>query len=255
MYRHGPAAHNVSRPLVIAHRGFDATYPENTIEAIRSALDHADAIEIDVRRCATGELVAVHDATLTRIASWPAKVEDIALTELRGVDVRGSGATIPTLEAVLSVIPPDVPVVLDLKEPDAAPDVISLLDEFENRVRVASFHPRALAIARETDPRIPTAFAVSESRRNLLLRPIPRASKWAYRREDVGGMIEQARTLGCEMIHPRYQLCLHTDLVPLAHDAGLGVAAWTIDSQEAFDALCETGVDGVFSAVPPQTWE
>lgn len=54
-----------ARPLVIAHRGGAALWPENTMGAFRRALDMGcDGLEIDVRLSAEGVGVIHHDARL-----------------------------------------------------------------------------------------------------------------------------------------------------------------------------------------------
>ena len=53
------------RPLVIAHRGASADFPENSLDAFTGALQQgADWIELDVRRSKDGVLVVHHDAHL-----------------------------------------------------------------------------------------------------------------------------------------------------------------------------------------------
>ena len=50
----------------MAHRGASKVEQENTTMAFRRALDMgANAVELDVRRCASGELVVHHDAKLS----------------------------------------------------------------------------------------------------------------------------------------------------------------------------------------------
>src|SRR3954453_22244315 len=52
-------------PLVIAHRGASAAFPENTVEAFEGASRlGADWVELDVRRTADGLLAVHHDARL-----------------------------------------------------------------------------------------------------------------------------------------------------------------------------------------------
>ena len=52
---------------VCAHRGNDGRMPENTVPAWRNAARlGAEMVELDVKRCATGELVILHDATVDR---------------------------------------------------------------------------------------------------------------------------------------------------------------------------------------------
>ena len=52
----------MTRPLVIAHRGHSARYPENTLEAYRAAIaSGADLVETDARLSADGVVIASHD--------------------------------------------------------------------------------------------------------------------------------------------------------------------------------------------------
>ena len=50
------------KPLIIAHRGDTVNYPENTIEAFKSAFDKgADGIELDVHLDKNKNVIVVHD--------------------------------------------------------------------------------------------------------------------------------------------------------------------------------------------------
>jgi glycerophosphoryl diester phosphodiesterase len=42
---------------LVAHRGFDKQYSANTVAAVERAIQNADMVELDIRRCASGELV------------------------------------------------------------------------------------------------------------------------------------------------------------------------------------------------------
>ncbi len=51
---------------VIAHRGSSGAAPENTLAAVELALAHrSDVVENDIQRTADGELVIIHDTTLS----------------------------------------------------------------------------------------------------------------------------------------------------------------------------------------------
>src|SRR5579863_8095472 len=92
------------RPLVIAHRGASADAPENTLAAFRLAREQgADAIELDVMRCATGEVVVFHDDDLQRYFGRPTLIRDLSFEDLRKLDV-GRGEQIPTLDEVLKIL-------------------------------------------------------------------------------------------------------------------------------------------------------
>ena len=54
-------------PLVIAHRGNSLHAPENTLEAIRQAIEAgADLVEVDVNMSKDGVVVLMHDYTVDR---------------------------------------------------------------------------------------------------------------------------------------------------------------------------------------------
>src|SRR5512146_3337233 len=96
------------RPLVLGHRGASAEAPENTLAAFRLAMAQgADGVELDVWRCATGEVVVIHDEETRRVAGVSLRVPDSPLAALRALDVgawKGEafrGERIPLLAEVL----------------------------------------------------------------------------------------------------------------------------------------------------------
>ena len=237
-------------PRVIGHRGCAAENPENTVPAVEAASEDADAVEVDVRRCAGGEPIVFHDETLDRLTDRSGRVADADCDGLARTEVLESGETVPTLREVFDAVPTDTPVVLDLKETGLAREVLATVEEYRHDVLVSSFLPAVLEEVRSIDRGVPTAYIVRESRRNRHLRRfVPGIPGPPYWPENVGGMLETAVGLGCTAIHPRYELCLGTDLVDRAHDAGLRVEAWTVTTREEVDALTAAGVDSVISDV------
>lgn len=90
---------------VTSHRGNSSQAPENTIAAIKAAIDErADAAEIDVQLSKDGHVVVIHDFTLSRLAKDPRKVIDLTLEQLQALEVGSwfskdfDGEKIPTLE-------------------------------------------------------------------------------------------------------------------------------------------------------------
>src|SRR3990172_3551604 len=49
---------------VVGHRGWPTRFPDNTLSGLLAATTVADAVEVDVRRCADGKLVLSHDPDL-----------------------------------------------------------------------------------------------------------------------------------------------------------------------------------------------
>jgi len=107
---------------IVAHRGAAGKAPENTLAAVRQAIeDQADWIEIDVQETADGEVVVVHDSDFMKLAGEPLKVWDGTLEEIRAIDVGSwfgpefAGERVPTLREVLEVVRGRSRLVIELK--------------------------------------------------------------------------------------------------------------------------------------------
>jgi glycerophosphoryl diester phosphodiesterase len=150
-----------ARP-VIAHRGASAEAPENTLPAFEAAVQRgADAFELDVRLTADGAPVVIHDDTLDRTTDRSGLVRAHTLAELRSVDAGarftpdrglthpylGGDVRIPTLGEVLWAFP-RVPVLLEIKEPEAQEAVrrVLLQEDAAERCVVASEDQAALRL-------------------------------------------------------------------------------------------------------------
>ena len=78
------------RPLIIAHRGFRACYPENTPLAFAKSLGRCDLIELDVRLSQDGQVVVFHDAYLGRTSDAEQVALSLGKTSLALVQQTGS---------------------------------------------------------------------------------------------------------------------------------------------------------------------
>ncbi|MCU4752044.1 glycerophosphodiester phosphodiesterase [Halobacteria archaeon AArc-curdl1] len=214
---------------LIAHRGFAATQPENTVGALRSAATQADAVEFDVRRCGSGELVVFHDETLERVTEGTGLVSETDLEELQSLTVLDSGEPIPTLEAVLEALPPDVEINLEMKALGIAEDVLEALEGVSNRVVTTSFLTPELRMIREHDRGQPTGLLVSRR----LTTPVTLAVE-----------------LDCDVIGANYWRCLSTPLVPRAKTVDLEVHAWSLEYTALARVLGWRGVDCVSADRP-----
>jgi glycerophosphoryl diester phosphodiesterase len=211
---------------LIAHRGFASEAPENTLAAVRRAADRADAVEVDVRRCGTGELVVVHDPTVDRVTDGSGAVADLSLSELRGLDVLQSGERVPLLADVLDAVPGDTTVNLELKEPGLAADALAVADAVDSDVLVSAFSPEVVREVADVDSAAPTALVCTHEADH---------PAWT------------ADRLGCDALHPSYPLCLTTWVVRRAHENDLAVNAWTVSRRPIARLLEICGVDGVIA--------
>lgn len=75
--------HRLGATRACAHRGDSAVLRENTLPAIRSAIEKGAAfVEIDVRLTADGDVVVLHDATLDRLWGDDRPIDAVSTAEL-----------------------------------------------------------------------------------------------------------------------------------------------------------------------------
>jgi glycerophosphoryl diester phosphodiesterase len=100
-------------PELIAHRGNAAEYPENTLPALRSALElGARCVEFDVQLSADRQPVLLHDSNLKRTAGLDRNALEMTWAELAEVSVneesrflkRYTDVGIPTLSQAVSLL-------------------------------------------------------------------------------------------------------------------------------------------------------
>jgi len=98
---------------VVAHRGNAAEFPENSLPAIRSALElGAPVIQIDVQLSSDCDAVVIHDAALRRTAGIEGSVLDLQVVDACAVEVaerarfgdRFAGVTLSRLSDVSSLL-------------------------------------------------------------------------------------------------------------------------------------------------------
>lgn len=95
---------------VISHRGDWRNYPENSLEALESAIRMGvDIVEIDVHRTADGVLVVCHDKTINRTTSGKGKIAEITYDSISrcclrsGHNIRMPKYHMPTLAEALDL--------------------------------------------------------------------------------------------------------------------------------------------------------
>lgn len=75
-------------PTLVAHRGYAAHWPENTLPALEAAVAAgARWVEVDVQLCADGVPVLLHDADLERVSGNAVSVFSLTAAALAGIPV------------------------------------------------------------------------------------------------------------------------------------------------------------------------
>jgi glycerophosphoryl diester phosphodiesterase len=113
--------------LKIGHRGAKGHAAENTLASIKKAIDlGVDGIEIDVHRCASGELVVFHDFTLDRMTDGTGEVSKFTYRELKRLKTKGN-FEIPTLAQVLAFVDNRCLLNVELKGHDTAKEAARII--------------------------------------------------------------------------------------------------------------------------------
>jgi glycerophosphoryl diester phosphodiesterase len=198
----------------------------------------ASGVELDVKRCQSGEVVVFHDENLRRLGGRGERVEDLPLAALREIDF-GQGQGIPTLYEVLEELGPRMLVNVELKtervrgDGELAAKVARILERaaLGQRALVSSFNPIALAQFGRASPRTLTGLLFQAE------QPLPLRAAWA------------ARFLRPAAVHPEAAL---VDRIAIAawRRRGYLINVWTVDDPREMAALWALSVDGIITNEP-----
>lgn len=214
---------------LIAHRGFAREAPENTLKAFQQAASHAEMIELDLRRCRSGELVVIHDGIVDAVTDSRGRVEEFTATELEQLNVLDSGEGVPTFEAVLETLPSSIGLNIELKERNLVSDVVGALDGTENEIVISSASTDVLTEVTRVDRPLDTA---------LIFTTNPTTN------------LERAKELGCQFIQPHWGVCVGSNLITNAHDHEMGVFVWSISSTLGASIFRLLETDGIIADRP-----
>ncbi|MFP4300851.1 MAG: glycerophosphodiester phosphodiesterase [Spirochaetaceae bacterium] len=220
-------------PRIIAHRGYSAKEPENSMAAFLAAV-HAGArgIELDVHLSSWGEPIVFHDFSLERLHGDPRR-----LVELDSGEIASLG--IPLLKELFATFADEIFYDIEIKSRSHGPtgveaEVVRLLRAYglEKRVLISSFNPHALRAAARNGREIPRGliFAKEPDLPYLLRRGWGRFA------------------VGVQALKPR------SDLVTRRFMRRLGgryaILPWTVDDPKEAVRLRELGVDGIITNDP-----
>jgi len=215
--------------LRIGHRGARAYAPENTLASFKKALEiGVDAVELDVRKTKDNQLVVIHDADVKRTTDGEGLVSELTLEEIKSFSAEG-GEKIPTLQEALDFLDKKVKVFVELKEAGVEEQVLLIVHEkgLGKSVVVVSFLEDVLKKVRQLDKDIETGLIYAKHK----------------------NPIKAALELKANYLFALYRFT-HTANVQKAHQNGLKVVVWTINTPQEVEEYAKKGVDGIASDKP-----
>jgi glycerophosphoryl diester phosphodiesterase len=241
------STHKFKAPWFIAHRGYRARYPENTLIAFEAALDAGvQMIELDVVLSRDRKLVVIHDATLERTTNGEGAVSDHTLEQLKQLDAGGwfhprfAGERLPELSEVLDLLDGQVLINIEIKphayEPHHPPDAVE-------RQIVELICRRGIA-----DRVLISSFDLSLLQHLATLDHAPALGLISRNPADKQ-TLEKCKQLNVVSWHPNHQV-LTREQVKTMHAHDIRVFPYNADTGEEIARVLEMKVDGVISSDP-----
>ena len=229
-------AGDFSKPLIIAHRGYSARYPENTLLAFRKAVKAgAGMVEMDVRLSKDHRVVVCHDAGMRRLFGVKGRIADLPVAVIQE---RSSGS-IPLFEDVLRALRGKTLFYVEIKSERLRHKALGLLvNKAWETMRaagvskdclVASFDYRVAREYRRLNPKGWTGFICSSLR---ALR-IAKAHRFAH----------------LDAVCPHRSL-LTLKLARALKAQGLQIFPWVLDAPDQQAQARDLGVDGIVTNDP-----
>jgi len=229
---------DLNHPVAVtAHRGSSKDAPENSLSAIRRAIeDGADFAEIDVQETADGVVVLLHDTDLMRIAGVNKKIWQLPYSEIKALDA-GSwfspdfrGEHIPTLAEALELARNKIKLNIELKfngqNKQLVGSVVQIIrdHDFDAQCVVTSLNYDELKKVEKLNPDLKTGFIIAKSIGNMF-------------RVDFDFL-----SLAAGMVN--------ADVVAAARKRKMGVHVWTVNRPDGMSYFINLGVDNIITDYP-----
>jgi glycerophosphoryl diester phosphodiesterase len=225
---------------VFAHRGYAASFAENTMTAFKEAEKAgADGIELDVQLTKDGEMVVIHDEKLNRTTNGNGFVKDFSYKEISKLNANKSGGAkepIPLLKDVLKWMQGNRLICnIELKNgffpyEGMEEKVIKLVRDYglEERIIFSSFNHYSIVYCYRLAPEIEIAPLYS----GRIFMP------WIY-----------AKSIQAKAIHPNYK-GLTNDIIRKSIENGISVRPYTINNEKDMKYLFTLNCSAIITDDP-----
>ncbi len=230
----------------VAHRGFSDRYPENTLVAIRAAIDAgADGCEFDVYSCQDNTVVLMHDKTVERTTNGKGKVTQLNLAALQSLDAgswkdaKFAGEKVPTLKEALGVLRDSgCQGVIEIKMEGISQQVIDDVRKMKmvDQVAVIAFSQDVVREIRSLEPSLTCAWLSGEKLKGTT-------------QENADWIEQHAKQCDAKIVDLSYKM-LSEELVRELKRRGLAVWTWTVDDPAMMKKLQAWGVDSITTNRP-----
>ncbi len=232
------SAVNINEITLTAHRGLSAIEPENTLPAFKAACEAKyNYVEFDIEPTSDGKWIVMHDDDLRRTTNGYGKITERTLAEVSALKI-DNGANIenytdlrvPTFEETMAL--------LDRYYPNTKPmrEIKSIGKN--NLDSLIEFFKDYAARGRST-----IVISFDKDIIDTLYKECPEQTYWLLTSELSDEAVDFCKNHGNMRAAFNGNNAKNTDsVINAAIDAGIPLAAWTVDSPDTLKNLYDLGV-------------
>ena len=232
------SAVNIDEITLTAHRGLSAIEPENTLPAFKAACEAKyNYVEFDIEPTSDGKWIVMHDDDLRRTTNGHGKITERTLAEVSALKI-DNGANIenytdlrvPTFEETMAL--------LDRYYPNTKPMIEIKSIGKNNLDSLIEFFKDYAARGRST-----IVISFDKDIIDTLYKECPEQTYWLLTSELSDEAVDFCKNHGNIRAAFNGNNAKNTDsVINAAIDAGIPLAAWTVDSPDTLKSLYDLGV-------------
>lgn len=232
------SAVNIDEITLTAHRGLSAIEPENTLPAFKAACEAKyNYVEFDIEPTSDGKWIVMHDDDLRRTTNGHGKITERTLAEVSALKI-DNGANIenytdlrvPTFEETMAL--------LDRYYPNTKPMIEIKSIGKNNLDSLIEFFKDYAARGRST-----IVISFDKDIIDTLYKECPEQTYWLLTSELSDEAVDFCKNHGNMRAAFNSNNAKNTDsVINAAIDAGIPLAAWTVDSPDTLKNLYDLGV-------------
>jgi len=237
---------------IVAHRGFSARAPENTLSAFRLGWESGtDACELDLHLTADQQIVIMHDSDTKRTTGIAKRISESTLADLRPLDAGTwkspdyKGEPIPTLAEALATLPQGPHrFFLEIKcGPEVVPVLAQQLEAWKPRAKqlcIIAFDRKVAQDSKKALPWLEVYRLSSEQTKDK--KPV-----------DLATLIQDTQDDHLDGLDLSRKWNWTPELVQQIRKANLKLFAWTVNDPAEALHLASLGIDGITTDDPTTT--
>lgn len=232
------SAVSIDEITLTAHRGLSAIEPENTLPAFKAACEAKyNYVEFDIEPTSDGKWIVMHDDDLRRTTNGHGKITERTLAEVSALKI-DNGANIenytdlrvPTFEETMAL--------LDRYYPNTKPMIEIKSIGKNNLDSLIEFFKDYAARGRST-----IVISFDKDIIDTLYKECPEQTYWLLTSELSDEAVDFCKNHGNMRAAFNGNNAKNTDsVINAAIDAGIPLAAWTVDSPDTLKNLYDLGV-------------